>query len=153
MQINSLDLRYFSSVCDLTVNANWHSFNPKITHADPCGRSIENNYVKASATLTEWSSQISAGARKKIGDGAERDRAWRAAETADQSSKRLRNWGWGTVPNVLLKLWKKIHFTAEKYVNEGKWNLWGERNEVRADERQTGSGKLRGERLKITADK
>ena len=37
---------------------------------------------------------------------------------------------------------------------EGKLNLRGERNEVRADERQTGSGKLRGERLKIvTADK
>ena len=36
---------------------------------------------------------------------------------------------------------------------EGKLNLRGERNEVRADERQTGSGKLR-ERLKvITADK
>ena len=46
------------------------------------------------------------------------------------------------------------HFTAEKYVKEGKLNLRGERNEVRADERQTGSGKLRGERLKIiTADK
>jgi len=35
-----------------------------------------------------------------------------------------------------------------------KLNLRGERNEVGADERQTGSGKLRGERLKIiTADK
>ena len=46
------------------------------------------------------------------------------------------------------------HFTAEKYAKEGKLNLRGERNEVRADERQTGSGKLRGERLKIiTADK
>ena len=39
-------------------------------------------------------------------------------------------------------------------MKEGKLNLLGERNEVRADERQTGSGKLRGERLKIiTADK
>ena len=37
---------------------------------------------------------------------------------------------------------------------EGKLNFLGERNEVRADERQTGSGKPRGERLKIiTADK
>ena len=36
----------------------------------------------------------------------------------------------------------------------GKLNLRGERNEVRADERQNGSGKLQGERLKIiTADK
>ena len=41
-----------------------------------------------------------------------------------------------------------------KYAKEGKLNLQGERNEVRGDERQTGSGNLRGERLKIiTADK
>jgi len=57
------------------------------------------------------------------------------------------------VPNTLLKLLKTNHFTAEKYVKEGKRNLRGERNKVAADERQTGSGKLRGERLKITADK
>ena len=49
--------------------------------------------------------------------------------------------------------WKKSHFTAEKYVKEGKRTLWGERNEVAVDERQTGSGKLRRERLKIIADK
>ena len=36
---------------------------------------------------------------------------------------------------------------------EGKRTLQGERNEVAADERQTGSGKLRGKGLKITADK
>ena len=37
---------------------------------------------------------------------------------------------------------------------EGKLNLRRKKNEVRADERQTGIGNLRGERLKIiTADK
>ena len=95
---------------------------------------------------------------KKTGVGAERDRARCAAETVDQRSERLRNWGWGTVPNALLKLLVKdkplysVYFTAEKYVKEGKRNFWGERNEVTADERQTGNWKLR-ERLKITADK
>ena len=61
------------------------------------------------------------------------------------------------MPDLLLKLLVKdepSHFTAEKYMKEGKLNFLGERNEVRADERQTGSGKPRGERLKIiTADK
>ena len=39
-------------------------------------------------------------------------------------------------------------------MKEGKLNFLGERNEVRTDERQTGSGKPWGERLKIiTADK
>ena len=58
------------------------------------------------------------------------------------------------MPNVLLKLLVKTsHSTVEKYVKEGKRNLRGGGNEVRADERQTGSEKLRGERLKITADK
>ena len=56
------------------------------------------------------------------------------------------------MPDALLKLLVK-----DKPLNSGKVrerNLRGERNEVRADERQTGSGKLRGERLKIiTADK
>ena len=56
------------------------------------------------------------------------------------------------MPDALLKLLVKDKL--EKYAKEGKLNLRGERNEVRADERQTGSGKLRGERLKIiTADK
>ena len=58
--------------------------------------------------------------------------------------------------NALLKLLVKDKplYTAEKYAKEGKLNLRGERNEVRADERHTGSGKLRGKRLKIiTADK
>ena len=42
----------------------------------------------------------------------------------------------------------------EKYVKEGKQTLRGERKKVAANERQTGSGKLRGERLKTnTADK
>ena len=49
------------------------------------------------------------------------------------------------MPNVLLKLLVKdkplysVYFTAEEYVKEGKQNLLGERNEVTADERQTGS--------------
>ena len=38
-------------------------------------------------------------------------------------------------------------------VKEGRRTLREERNEVVADERQTGSGKLRGERLKVTAYK
>ena len=60
------------------------------------------------------------------------------------------------MPDALLKLLMKktSHSTAEQYAKEGKLNFLGERNEVRADERQTGSGKPRGERLKlITADK
>ena len=46
---------------------------------------------------------------------------------------------------MLLKLLVKnrplysVYFTAEKYVKEGKQNLQGERNEVAAYERQTGS--------------
>ena len=51
------------------------------------------------------------------------------------------------MPNVLLKLLVKDKPLYS--MKEGKRNLPGERNEVRADERQTGSGKLRGERLKI----
>ena len=58
------------------------------------------------------------------------------------------------MPNVLLKLLVKDKPPySGKYVKEGKRNLQREKNEVRVDERQTGSGKLRGERLKITADK
>ena len=46
------------------------------------------------------------------------------------------------------------YFTAEKYAKEGKLKFLRQRNEVRAGERQTGSGKPLGERLKIiTADK
>ena len=44
------------------------------------------------------------------------------------------------MPDVLLKLLVKDKL--EKYAKEGKLNLRGERNEVRADERQTGSVKL-----------
>ena len=45
-------------------------------------------------------------------------------------------------------------YSGKVRAKEGKLNLRGERNEVRADERQIGSGKLRGERLNITtADK
>ena len=59
------------------------------------------------------------------------------------------------MPDALLKLLVKDKpLYSGKVREKGKLNLRGERNEVRADERQTGSGKLRGERLKIiTADK
>ena len=59
------------------------------------------------------------------------------------------------MPDALLKLLVKDKplYSGKVRAKEGKLNLRGERNEVRADERQTGSGKLRGERLKIiTAD-
>ena len=56
------------------------------------------------------------------------------------------------MPDALLKLLVKDKPLYSRKVHER--NLRGERNEVRADERQTGSGKLQGERLKIiTADK
>ena len=56
------------------------------------------------------------------------------------------------MPDALLKLLVKDKPLYRGKVRER--NIRGERNEVRADERQTGSGKLRGERLKIiTADK
>ena len=61
-----------------------------------------------------------------------RDRAKRATQTASE---------------------RQAHFTAEKYVNEGKRNLRGERNEVAAGGETDRQLKLRGERLKITADK
>ena len=56
------------------------------------------------------------------------------------------------MPDALLKpLVKDKPLYSAK---EGKLSFLGERNEVRADERQTGSGNPRGERLKIiTADK
>ena len=104
-----------------------------------------------SATPTDWVKLPNQCRSKKTGNGTERDRAQRAAETAGQRNERLRNWGWGIMPNMLLKLLEKTsHFTVEKDVKKGKWNLRGDRNEVTADERQTGSGKFRGERLKIT---
>ena len=67
-----------------------------------------------------------------------RDRAGkRATQTASSAT------------NVLLRLLPRrfcfpsfTYFLAEKYVKEGKQNLRGERNEVRADERQTDSGKF-----------
>ena len=58
--------------------------------------------------------------------------------------------GWGIVPNGATQTASERQATLWK---EGKRNLRGERNEVAAGERQTGSWKLRGERLKITADK
>ena len=62
-----------------------------IAHADPCGQNIENNYVKASATPNDRVKLPNQRRSKTIGDGAERDGARRAAETADQSRERLRN--------------------------------------------------------------
>ena len=58
------------------------------------------------------------------------------------------------MPDTLLKLLVKDKplYSRKLRAKEGKLNFRGERNEVRAHERQTGSGKLR-ERLKIiTAD-
>ena len=70
----------------------------KIAHADLCGRNIENNYVKAvlyssftSATQTDRVKLPNRHRSKKTSNGAERDRARRAAETADQRSERLRD--------------------------------------------------------------
>ena len=59
------------------------------------------------------------------------------------------------MPDALLKLLVKDKPLYSGKVRERReLNLRGERNEVRADERQTGSGKLRGKRLKIiTPDK
>ena len=55
------------------------------------------------------------------------------------------------MPDALLKLLVKDKplYSGKVRAKEGKLNLRGERNEVRADERQTGSRKPRGERLKI----
>ena len=94
---------------------------------------------------------------KKTGDGAERDRARRAArDTRPEQRKveklRVRDRARRATQTASER--QATFNTAEKYAKEGKLNLRGERNEVRANERQTGSGKLRGERLKIiTADK
>ena len=80
---------------------------------------------------------------KKTGIGVERDRARRAAETADQRLRKLRV-RYRAI-NTLLKLLVKdkalysIYFTVEKYVKQGKGKLRVERNEVTVDERQTGS--------------
>ena len=61
-----------------------------------------------------------------------RDRAKRAIQTASERQATLQR-----------KSMRK----------KGKRNLQRDRNVVTADERQTGSGKLRGERLKITQTK
>ena len=65
-----------------------------IAHTDPCGRNIKNNYLKG-RTLelepfhlnvdTQNNSRKAPNQRrsKKTGVGTERDRARRAAETAD----------------------------------------------------------------------
>ena len=59
------------------------------------------------------------------------------------------------MPDALLKLLMKDKpLYSGKARERRETKLLGERNEVRADERQTGSGKPRGERVKIiTADK
>ena len=77
-----------------SINANWHSFNPK--HC--AHRSVWAKYrkqLRKGSTLEpfhfSWLSEAPKSAQEQ------EDRRWRRSE-------RLRNWGWGTVPNVLLKL-------------------------------------------------
>ena len=90
----------------------------------------------------------------------ERDRAWRAAETAEQGPNGWENGGRGIVPGMLLKLLVKTsYFTAEKYLwmwKNSSWDPQGERNKITADEHQTarkvGRWSPRGERNKVTAD-
>ena len=89
---------------------------------------------------------------KKTGDGAERDRARRAARDTRPEQRKVekltvRDRARRTTQTASER--QATFNTAEKYAKEGKLNLRGERNEVRANERQTGSGKLLGERLKI----
>ena len=58
------------------------------------------------------------------------------------------------MPDALLKLLVKDKPLYSGKVREKRETKLSRRNEVRADERQTGSGKPRGERLKIiTGDK
>ena len=81
---------------------------------------------------------------KKTGDGAERDRARRAArDTRPEQRKveklRVRDRARRATQTASER--QATFNTAEKYA-EGKLNLRGERNEVRANERQTCSGKL-----------
>ena len=122
-----------------------------IAHADPCGQNIKNNYVKAvlftSATPTDQVKLPNQRRSKETSNGAERDRARCAAETADQRSERLRKLRVRDHAKHATQTASEGHFTAEKYATEGKRSLQGERNEVTVDERQTGSGKLRRERL------
>ena len=76
-----------------SINADWALLTRNIVHADPCGQKIENNAVPiTSATPTDWVKLPNQRRSKK------------RPETSDQRSKRLRNWGWGTVPDALLKL-------------------------------------------------
>ena len=131
----------------------WNSFN--IAHVDPCRRNIENNYVKALLSLqlhrlTEWSSQISAGAKRLMMAQKETD----PDVLQRQRTKGAKGWeieGEGPCQTRYSKLLVKDQPLYSRKVR--KRTLRGERNEVATDERQTGSGKLRGERLKITADK
>ena len=89
---------------------------------------------------------------KKTSDGAERDRARRAARDTrleQRKVEKLRVRDRARRATQTASERQATFNTAEKYVKEGKLNLRGERNEVRANERQTGSGKLRGERIDI----
>ena len=110
-----------------------------IAHADPCGRNIKNNYIKAvlftSATPTDPVKLPNQCRSKKTSDGAEGYRARRAAETADQRSKRLRKLRVRDHAKHATQTASEGHFTAKRYATEGKQSLRGERNEVTVDER------------------
>ena len=98
-------LIYYYIYYYISGNTSWALLTRNIAHADSCGRKIENIAVLYRALslqlhqLTEWSSQISAGARRPTMAQKET-----AGETADQRSERLRNWGWGTMPDALVQL-------------------------------------------------
>ena len=147
---------YLPYVCR-SINASWHSFNPK--HC--ARRSMQAKYrkqLRKDSTLEPFTSvdgvKLNQRRSKKTSDRAQRDRARCAAETADQRSERLRNWEWGTVQNALLKLLVKDKPLYSGKVREGrKGNKTSEERETRLQRmRQTGSEKILGERLKITAD-
>ena len=86
---------------------------------------------------------------KKTAVGAESDRAGRAAETADQRSERLRklrvrdrakrDTQTASVSSERQANLQRLLYSGKVYVKEGERNLRGDRNEVTADERQTGS--------------
>ena len=113
-------LRTFSYISAVrrSVNANRHSFNPK-----NCAR------------WSDWPSEAPKSGSKK------EDRRWRR-KRQNMTGERLRiNWGWGTVPNVLLKLLVKDKPTLQRKSMWTKGNETSEERETRLQrvERQTGS--------------
>ena len=98
---------FSSAVCTSFRKCRLSSFNPK--HCARRSVRAKNRkqcspFTSATCTPTDRVKLPNQRGSKKTGDGAERDRTRRAAETADQRSERLRNWEWGTVPDALLKL-------------------------------------------------